>query len=289
MCPLCKEHNYEGVFHWDNPDKYERAIGVSEENYSRDLFSCRNCGSLFQTGGCGRIEDVYSSEYRSEDFRGESQDSLFDRIAALPRIESENLARLDMLETEFGALVNLEAPLRMLDIGSGLGIFPWAVAAKFPHLRIRTVDPDQSSCDLLLDKVTQTVGQHHMECRAESYRAGLFNKFNLVTALHVIEHMRDPDEFIAEVVKDMLDDALFYIEAPDALSVHVVDDKDHDKYNSCHYFLPSAQGLCVLLRRHGLESVVLRRVRTVRKMVNLACIAASPAYAAGARSAVLPK
>jgi len=297
-CPLCLSRKIgRTVFKYTLPDKYEDAIGVPKRGYRRELRSCGACGSLVQTGGSGRIEDVYSSEYRSEAFRGESQGELFDRIVSLPREDSENLARVDTIAADMGAFVNLESPLRMLDIGSGLGVFPWAMAVRFPQWRVAAVDPDASSCCLLALKAHEAGAE--VTAVDRFYANGLFveaerfgDGFDLVTLVHVLEHLRNPDEMLSQITgakaADMKEGGLLYVEMPDALSVHLCD-KDHDRFNSCHYFLPSERGLSAMLGRHGLEVVVARRVRTKRGMVNLTCIAARPRKAAGAKRAVLPK
>ncbi len=299
-CPLClcKQLGPDLVFEYDAPDRYEVAIGVEHKGYWRQLRRCRGCGSLLQAGGSGRIEDVYESEYRSDGFRDESQGSLFDRIVSLPRPESENIARTDMLCNDLSALLNPDKAIRMLDIGSGLGVFPWAMATRFPHWRIATVDPDRGSCDLLQSKIAESLGAgHNVVSKAAFHAAGAFKdspglaggRFDLVTLLHVLEHLLDPNDFLDNVVADLEDDGLLYVEVPDALSTHL-HGKDHDRFNSCHYFLPSERGLGSLLGRHGLEVVVARRVRTKRGAINLTCVAARPQRAsAGARKTVLPK
>ncbi len=297
-CPLCLSEDIgEVVFRYDTLDKYEVAIGIDPDGYYRTLRRCAACGSLLQCGGSGWIEEVYESDYRSEAFRGESQDSLFDRIVALPRGESENIARIDALCDDLSPLLNQDSVVRMLDVGSGLGIFPWAMAVRFPHWRIATVDPDKASCDLLQGKITESRGEgHNVVSKAAFHEAGMFKdidglgdgRFDIVTFLHVLEHLLDPNEFLASVVSDLKDDGLLYVEMPDALSVHL-HGKDHDRFNSCHYFLPSERGLCSLLGRHGLEAIVARRVRTKRGAINLTCVAARPRRASGVKRAVLPK
>jgi len=304
-CPLCLSADIgETVFLYDKPDKYEVAIGVDAVDYRREFRRCAQCSSLVQSGGSGRIEEVYESDYRSDAFRGESQDSLFDRIVSLPRSDSENIARIDALCADLAPLLNSDRVVRMLDVGSGLGVFPWAMAVRFPHWRIATIDPDEASCDLLQKKLGESLGKstntidavgHHVVSKAAFHEPGVFNTadfgdggFDLVTLLHVLEHLLNPNDFLDNVAADMKDDGLLYVEMPDALSVHL-HGKDHDRFNSCHYFLPSERGLGSLLGRHGLEVIVARRVKTKRGAVNLTCIAARPRRASGAKKAVLPK
>lgn len=296
-CPLCLSQDIgEVVFRYDKLDKYEVAIDVDPNHYCRTLRRCANCGSLMQGGGSGRIEEIYESDYRSDGFRGESQDSLFDRIVALPGEESENIARVDALCDDLAPLLNSDRAVRMLDVGSGLGVFPWAMAVRFPHWRIATIDPDKASCDLLQEKLAESLGAgHRVVSKAEFHEAGAFmgtaiggERFDLVTLLHVLEHLMDPNEFLDNVAADMKDDGLLYVEMPDALSIHL-HGKDHDRFNSCHYFLPSERGLASLLGRHGLEVIVARRVRTKRGAINLTCVASRPMRASGANVAVLPK
>jgi len=293
-CPLCLSADIgETVFLYDKPDKYEVVIGVDADGYRREFRRCARCSSLIQSGGSGRIEEVYENAYRSDGFRGESQDSLFNRIVSLPRSDSENIARTDSLCDDLVPLLNLDRAIRMLDIGSGLGVFPWAMAARLPHWLIATIDPDKDSCELLQNKLRKG---HNVVSRAEFHTPGIFGgrcgfadgRFDLVTLLHVLEHLLDPNDFLDDVIADMKDDGLLYVEMPDALSTHL-HSKDHDRFNSCHYFLPSERGLSSLLGRHGLEMIVARRVKTKRGAVNLTCIAARPHRAAGAKEAVLPK
>ena len=107
----------------------------------------------------------------------------------------------------------------MLDIGSGLGVFPWAMAMRFPHWRIATIDPDKDSCDLLQAKlgVSKTAG-HQVATKAAFHAPGVFKghsdfgdgRFDIVTLLHVLEHLLDPNDFLDNVVADMKDDGLLY-------------------------------------------------------------------------------
>ena len=289
LCPLCLSGDIgRALFRHERPDKYEAAIGVGAEGYWRETRICGACGSLVQVGGSGRIEDVYGRAYRARGVvRDEPQESLFRRISGLPREESENLARIDALAHDLRPLLNLEAPVRMLDIGSGLGVFPWGMALRFPRWRVAAVDPDSSSCALLRREAT--AAGVSIATKASRYRPGFFRRrvafadgrFDLVTLLHVLEHIRDADELLDGLRADMADGGLLYIEAPDALSAHLCGE-GHDRFNSCHYFLPSERGLSQLLGRHGLEVAVARRARTKRGMVNLCCVAACPVRVAGA-------
>ena len=71
QCPMCHSKEMgETVFKYWKPDKYEHAIEVSGTDYYRELRRCASCRSLVQDGGCGRIEDIYTSTYRSNIFRG---------------------------------------------------------------------------------------------------------------------------------------------------------------------------------------------------------------------------
>jgi len=288
-CPLCLSGDIGRVlFRHRQPDKYEVAIGVGAEGYWRETRICGACGSLVQVGGSGRIEEVYGRAYRAKGVvRDEPQESLFRRISGLPREGSENLARIDALTHDLRPFLNIEGPVRMLDVGSGLGVFPWGMALRFPRWRVAAIDPDRASCGLLRREAAAAGAS--IVTKSSRYRPGLFRqqagfadgRFDLVTLLHVLEHIRDTDGFLDELCGDMADGGLLYIEMPDALSAHLCGE-GHDRFNSCHYFLPSERGLSQLLGRHGLEVAVARRTRTKRGVVNLCCVAARPARVAGA-------
>ena len=92
-------------------------------------------------------------------------------------------------------------PLSLLDVGSGRGVFLWSLLDTFPHLETCAIDLDEAHIEKInavnrggVDKVSGTVMDL---CELDFEDDG----FDVITALEVLEHIKDFGRAIKELVR----------------------------------------------------------------------------------------
>ena len=93
------------------------------------------------------------------------------------------------------------APERLLDLGTGRGVFLWPLLEEFPHLEVVCVDVlDYRVADLqaLARGGLERVTAHHCALEEMPFSD---REFPVVTMLEVLEHTRDPFRALNEVAR----------------------------------------------------------------------------------------
>jgi len=113
----------------------------------------------------------------------------FKRTTELPRVRAV-LGVLRGLETE-----------RLLDIGTGRGVFLWPLLDAFPSLHVTAVEPDARRRAYL--EAVRRGGVARLEVvAADAARLPFADaRFDVVTALEVLEHQIDPAPIAREAVR----------------------------------------------------------------------------------------
>lgn len=224
-CYLCGGKIFRVLFDYAEPDKYERWMGL--ENVSRQWGKCLECGLVqsFRNYPLEKLEAIYRNGYRHPAFRGETIGETFQKIMAIPM--SENSQRCEWLneKTELG---------KVLDIGSGLGVFPVVMEGMG-----YTVDCVEENCDSI-----QFLTGMGFDC----YSKAPNKRYDIVSLIHVLEHIEDPIPFLRGLKSNF--GKWLFIEVPDAKEFEYLP-KDHDEFNSCHVKFYSRETLTDLLKRSG--------------------------------------
>lgn len=224
-----------------NSDKYQELIGITEEG--RKWYYCSNCGLWEQSNDMSQeqLNQIYL-KYRDKGMRNYTVEEEFKRVKNIP--DSENNERINQL------LADKVLPNKaVLDIGSGFGIFPYGI---HPYVKkIYCIEPELNSA-IFINKLG-------IECHAGFYQPGLFPKVDLVTIIHVLEHIRNPIGFLTQIIKeDLKPDGILYIEIPDACEFDELD-IEHDEFNSCHLFMFDVATLDRIVGKAGIEPFLIRR------------------------------
>ncbi len=265
VCLICKSQKYETVFEYIEPDRYEKAVGVSREGYVRRWVQCKNCGFYYSVYSRDKeiLNRIYEASYRSQDssWRKNSSEELFNLIINLPPEESETKLRVDWIKKnlkafwEGGLFASKDFPLDFLDIGGGNGIFAHEFKEEgiwIPHV----IDPDENA-GFLSSKLKMSFIQ-------SNYQPGLFKKkFDLISLIYVLEHLTDPVSFVKSLKEDLDPHSLVYIEVPDAFCFRTLPES-HDIFNSCHLWMFDSYTLITFLNGCGLEVFCLNRIKTKR-------------------------
>lgn len=212
-------------FTYDKPDKYEEYCGIEE--VKREWVYGR-LGLWFQRRNYSLdlLDSVYTDGYRDKAFRDESISEIFDRIACLPPKKSENKQRLKW----FLSYIKKGS---VLDIGSGFGIWPYSLRGK--GFDVVCVEPNKESADFIQYKLG-------IDCIEAFFEGGLVEKFDIVSMVHVLEHIENTAEFLSRAVNCLKPNGKLFVEVPDAIEFEYLPD-DHDEFNSCHIWFFSTISL----------------------------------------------
>jgi len=222
--------------------------------YWRELHRCRCCGHFVEAFAPDQSA-LYLNEYVSATY----QDDLgirraFDRINALPPDRSDNIGRVRYVDAFWRERHRVDEPQtpRLLDVGAGLGVFPF---------RMKQAGWDCTTLDL-----DERLTAHH---RAVVGVSGLaadvrtvvgIGPFDLITFNKVLEHIPDPVETLASASRLLATAGLIYIELPDGEAAEA-EGKEREEYFLGHRHVFSFASYALLVARAGLELVACERLR----------------------------
>jgi 2-polyprenyl-3-methyl-5-hydroxy-6-metoxy-1,4-benzoquinol methylase len=187
-----------------------------------------------------KFDDLYRNIYRSEYFRGKTIEKAFEEILNNPC--SENQARLQW----FQAHNNITNKVRVLDIGSGIGVWPQALDM-FCQVWFDEINKD--SIRFIRDVLY--IPKHSDGAR-----------YDYVTLIHFLEHMEDPKKYLLELKTNRLNSrGSIFIEVPDSEEFDYLPE-DHDEFNSCHLWFFDVRSLTRLVEESGYRVRHLSRIRT---------------------------
>jgi SAM-dependent methyltransferase len=225
-------------------DKYENLIGVTTGK--RYWYHCSACG-LFQQENFlndNKLDDIYR-KYRDLGIRKTSIKDEFNRIKNIP--DSENRQRMNQMLAD-GVFKEGKA----LDIGSGLGIFPYYAESYFKDMYCIEPNPESAS---FINKDLR------LKCFEGFYEPGIWNtKFDFISCIHILEHAKDPIQFLSDIKTDLRKDGILFIEVPDSVEFDYLP-KEHDEFNSCHVFMFDVSTLDRILRTAGFLPYLVRRIK----------------------------
>ena len=253
-CYLCgyklnEKWRYRGDL---EPDKYQALIGKS---FDRSWWSCSKC-ELWQQDVNLENEDLNQIylKYRDLEMRGTTVKEEFDKIKALDRKgESENNQRTNQLLAD-GIL---SEPKHLLDIGSGFGIFPHGL--KHYMKSVSCIEPNPDSA--------QFINELGIDCFNGFYEPGIFGKKDIVTLVHVLEHMRDPIQFLKQIREsDIKNGGVLYVEVPDACEFDYLP-PDHDEFNSTHMYMFDMSTLIRVLQKGGFKPWLIRSLKYPKRQL----------------------
>jgi SAM-dependent methyltransferase len=231
-CYLC---NTETEVLFNLPfDRYQEVI----DNYcGRTWHKCPTCGlyQQFTYLSDNEYKNIYL-KYRDKGLREITVEEYFDRIVNLPKEESENQYRWQWFNN------HIQQKNTILDIGSGFGIWPYELKRNGWH--IVCVEPNRESSKFINSSLQIT-------CHNEFYSTSKYGKFDVISIVHCLEHLRDPKQVLKTFSKDLLHpNGKLFIEVPDAREFSYLP-QDHDEFNSCHLFMFTPSTLCRLIELSG--------------------------------------
>lgn len=205
-CYLCRGYSSDG-FWYVAPPKGETTFPNSALCYPRSFMHCRQCNH-WTSSLLGRETLNYESEYSTSTYGGSVRDR-FIRIVNLSDSESDNQHRVHWIEARVQRLTESGASKTVLDIGSGLGVFPYLMTQH--GWKVLAVEPSRHLCSHLRDLQCFEVREGSLE----SVNSG--EVFDLITFNKVIEHVADPIQMLIDARRLLAPFGELYVEVPDGV------------------------------------------------------------------------
>lgn len=188
-CPMCGS-----AFH---PNLYAQ-IQECEYDTVEDVFSihrCEQCDTLIMDPRPTEadLDIIYPDNYYAHAPDEGKQKSVFQQMIAglfkkvrINGVQNSILKHVD---------IPSDRPLRVLDIGCGVGIELDVIKEAYPDADTWGVDFSDAAID-----VVRKHGHNGLVGRVEELELPA-DYFDLVLSMHVIEHVGEPDQFVAEAIK----------------------------------------------------------------------------------------
>jgi SAM-dependent methyltransferase len=218
--------------------------------YRRELLRCDVCGHVVSAHGMD-MSGLYEGAYVDATYGSGGMQRTFERVSALPPAQSDNAGRVARIGEFLRARGT--APGRLLDVGSGTGIFPHRMAAE--GFTVTALDPDSRAVEHLREVagVDAVLGDFTTMARAA------LGRFDLVTFNKVLEHVLEPILMLAGAREVLADDGLVYVELPDA-EVRNPAGWGREEFFVDHHHIFTAASLSLLLAHAGFRVASLERL-----------------------------
>ena len=199
---------------------------------------------------------LYNNDYVSSNYQ--DQDgiaSTFKHIISLPPSQSDNIGRVQrILDFSINHFANSpgDGSLSVLDVGSGLGVFPFKI--KEAGWDCTALDPDIRS----VRHVREIVGIEAIQ--GDFMMVQNIGQFDLVTFNKVLEHVENPINMLAKSLTHLHCDGFVYIEVPDGESA-IVEGPEREEFFIDHPHIFSLTSLSLLSTQAGFSVQTIERIR----------------------------
>jgi ferredoxin len=261
-CRFCGSLDKEVLFDLRRrPEGETRFPSIEKQAYRRQIQRCRVCGHCESVCSMD-VSGMYSGEYVNATYSdADGVRRNFERIIGLPALKSDNAARVQRVckfANEFFGDVN---PRRLLDIGSGLAVFPYAM--KQCGWNCTALDPDPRAAEHA--RVTAGV-----ESICADFMTGcLDGKYPVITLNKVLEHVPDPVAMAWRAIGLLDDPGFLYVEVPDSEAA-ASGGPEREEFFIEHLHIFSFASLALLASRAGYRVLRMERMQEPSSKFTLA-------------------
>jgi len=247
-CHICGSSNIkEKVLNFNSGLITSDSKGINEDS---SLVSCDKCSivskNLTQTW-FDNITQIYENYSIYSESNG-AEKICFDLVENRALTRSETLLDFLNLSTE------KHTNSRILDIGTGNGVFLKAVSHKRPDFSLFAQDLNDNYLGEL-----QNISGFQKLITANVYE--IDEKFDIVSMVHVLEHIPNPINFLSDIGKILSHDGILLVNVPDG-SLNPIDLLVYD--HCSHFSLPSLEKLLLL---SGFEIIASSRDKIKRELI----------------------
>jgi len=245
------------VFEYDSPPEGEMQFDFGrEEDYFRRIMQCGLCGHYVSSFRINTA-NLYSGKYVQSNYQDDTGiKKTFDRIVALDPSCSDNYGRTKRIvgfgETYFSRQGRQGFIPSLLDVGSGLGVFPYAI--KKAGWACTALDPDERT----IRHLKTAVGVEAIH--ADFMSAENISNYDVITFNKVLEHVESPAEMLKKAKRIVKKDGFIYVEVPDG-EMAALEGKGREEFFIDHLHVFSFSSLSLLFQKTGIAPLFIERLK----------------------------
>ncbi len=246
-CPVTGADDWTLFAHFTARPEGETDFGLSP--YYREIWQSQSTGHAVNLHEMD-LGNLYAGDYWDRTYGDGRITRIFDKIMALPPGQSDNRARVELVDGYYRAR-RAKAQPSVLDVGSGLAVFP--AAMREAGWQATALDPDPRAAEHARVKagVLGLAADFMTDIVAGQYDLVSFNK--------VLEHVPDPVSMLARAKPLIAPDGFCYVELPDAEGA-LADSALREELFIEHYCAFSAISYAMLATKAGFSLSFMERV-----------------------------
>lgn len=252
-CPISGVTDARRVFVYTEPPEGEIRFELNEgQSYYREIWQFTESRHYVSTHRMD-LSKLYAQEYVNANYKDlDGIRKSFNNIMSLPPELSDNSGRVRRINEIATARFGDVRQRSLLDVGCGLGVFPYAM--KQAGWGCTAVDPDERT----VSHAREFLGVDAVE--ADFMQASALGQFDLITFNKVLEHVEDPIDMLAKSRQFLASKGLVYVEVPDGeLAEH--EGKGREEFFVDHLHIFSISSLCTMADRSGYTPLLIERLR----------------------------
>lgn len=268
QCPICSGTSLEKKFSYASPPEGESSFSFGDDNfYYREYLQCQFCRHLVSSSRID-ISGLYSGNYVASNYKDmEGIHKNFERIISLDPNESDNAGRTARINEFAKRHFNNDISCRtLLDVGSGLGVFPYAM--KQSGWECTALDPDDNA----VVHLENFVGVRAV--KGDFLTVSELDAFDVITFNKVLEHVNDPIAMLKKSRSYLEGGGFVYVEVPDG-EMAAIDGQDREEFYIDHLHVFSFSSVAILAQKAGFMPLLVERLRepstkyTLRMFLNV--------------------
>lgn len=250
-CP-CERRHDQPAFRYDAPPAGETKFDLGGAPYRRAYLRCSVCAHWYSQNDMD-LGGLYGGAYVDRTY-GQRMRETFDRITSLPPEKSDNVARAArVLAYAAQAMPAIRSP-RLLDVGSGLAVFPHRM--RQAGWRCTALDPDPRAAA----HAREVAGVEAIAGDFLSVGEDRLGKYDVISFNKVLEHLLDPVPLLAKAARHLSPGGFVYVEVPDGEAA-AAEGPGREEFFIEHHHVFSPASLEMMARHAGLSPVSVERVR----------------------------
>jgi SAM-dependent methyltransferase len=252
-CPISGETQARLVFSYDAPPAGE--IGFRRragEPYRREVWQFAR-SNHYVSRHVMTVATDYGGDYVNATYGSDvGLRAAFERVIALPSDRSDNAGRIARIQSFAAAHLGARQNVPLLDVGAGLGVFPYVV--KRAGWRCTAIDPDERAVAHMRDHVgIETVHGDFMSVEG-------LGQFDIVTFNKVLEHVEDPVAMLRRTLQFVAPGGFVYLELPDGeMAAQAGAAREEFFVEHLHVF--SFVSIAMLADRAGFRPIAIERLQ----------------------------
>jgi len=250
FCRAC--NSYDNISNLTEilPKRFNQFFLFSYRGFNSSSIFCKNCGSL----SFFNLEEL---TYKSGDYRNKGDKKLPIDLPWSTITYKRHQNILKYVETYLPKLKNSD--IKILDFGGYNGFCSYGICENlsipFANAYIADLDPNGLSIASSLGLSIYDLGIKNLTKHLENNDF----QFSLITAVQVLEHLKNPSKFFIEIKKHIRPDGIVYVEIPSNFFFPLSD--------KSHLTTFSKEGIIKLAHRNGFITIKNKTQSTPKESV----------------------